>query len=116
MGNMYNTSYMKAKKLILAPLVVLVITAACMGLAMILEGPTDKGTLYSIFALIGMLGIFIAPLPCFVMSVVGTVYATRAAKEGTSRKYFVIGVIEIIVYVVAIVPLAIVLFIAGQGV
>ncbi len=113
---MDNKSYIKAKKLILTPIIVLVITAACMGLTMILEGPTDKGTLYSIFVLIGMLGIFIAPLPCFVMSVVGTVYAVRAAKEGTSRKYFVIGVIEIIAYVVAVVPLAIAMFIAGQGV
>ncbi len=36
--------------------------------------------------------------------------------EGTSRKYFVIGVIEIIVYVVAVVPLAIAMIIVGQGV
>ncbi len=113
---MDNTSYMGAKKLILAPIFVLVITLACTGLAMIFEGPTDRGTRYSVFALIGMLGIFLAPLPCFVMSVIGTVIASKAVREGMSRKYFVIGVIEILVYVLAVIPLAIAMFIAGQGV
>ena len=61
--------------------------------------------------------ILLAPLPCLMMSVAGIMCAVKAAKEGVmhSRKYIVIGIIEIIVYV-AVAILACTIFIAGQSV
>lgn len=101
---MNNRNHKIAKKLILIPIVVFAVTAVCMGLAMILEGPTARGTLYTIFALIGILSVFLSPLPCLVISIMGTVFAVKATKEGAipSRKYLAIGVVEIIICVVGV--------------
>jgi len=109
--------YRIAKILILIPIVIFVITALCMGLATILEFPTDRGVVYSIFAGIGILSMFLSPLPCLVISIVGTVFAAKATKEGIiqSRKFFIIGIIEIVAYIVGVI-LAATMFYYGQSV
>lgn len=109
--------YRIAKILIFIPIVVFVITAICMGLATILEFPTDRGVVYSFFAGIGILSMFLSPLPCLVISIVGTVFAAKATKEGAiqSHKYIVIGIIEIIAYIVGVI-LAATMFYYGQSV
>ena len=109
--------YRIAKILILIPIVVFVITAICMGLATILEFPTDRGVVYSIFAGIGILSMFLSPLPCLVISIVGTVFAAKATKEGIvqSRKFLVIGIVEIIAYIAGVI-LAATMFYYGQSV
>ena len=114
---MKNSNYSKAKTLTLIPLVVLVVTVICMVLSFLLEGPTNKGGLYSIFAFAGLMSIFISPLPCLVISIIGTVSAAKAKKEGIAKasKYLTLGIIEILVYVVGAI-LAIIMFIGGQGV
>ena len=106
-----------AKILTLIPVIVFAVTLICMGLAMILEGPTGRGAIYSIFALIGILCIFLAPLPCLALSVIGTVFAAKAIKEGDSRsrKFLLLGIVEIAVYVIGAI-LVCIMFIAGQGV
>ena len=106
-----------AKILILIPIIVLAVTVICMGTAMMLEGPTGRGAVYSFFALIGILSIFWAPFPCLILSIVGTVFAAKAAKEGDkrSRRFLAIGIVEIAMYVVGAI-LACIMFIAGLGV
>ena len=112
-----NNNYELARILILIPIGVFMVAAICMILASMLEFVTDRGVIYSFFAFVGILSIFLAPLPCLMMSIAGTVFALKAAKEGVmhSRKYVVIGIIEIIVYV-AVAILACTIFIAGQSV
>ena len=114
---MKNSSYSKAKVLTLIPVIVLAFTVICMVLASILEGPTNRGALYSIFGFAGLMSVFLSPLPCLVMSVVGTVFASKAGKEGIAeaRKYFILGILEILVYVVGAI-LAVMMFLVGQGV
>ena len=114
---MKKSNYSKAKVLTLIPIIVLVFTVICMVLATILEVPTSRGVLYTIFAFAGLLSVFISPLPCLVLSVIGTVFAAKATKEGTTEalKYIVLGIIEILVYIIGAI-LAIIMFIAGQGV
>ena len=114
---MKNSNYSKAKLLTLIPVIILAVTVLCMVLAAILEAPTNKGALYSIFAFAGLMSMFISPLPCLVMSVTGTVFAAKATKEGTAEalKFFILGIIEILVNVMGAI-LAIIMFIAGQGV
>lgn len=115
--NMKNSNYSKAKVLTLIPMIVLAVTVICMVFAAILEGPTDKGVLYTIFAFAGLMSVFLSPLPCLVLSVMGTVFAVKAGKEGIAeaRKYFIAGIIEIMVCAVGAF-LAIMMFLAGQGV
>ena len=114
---MKNRNYSKAKILVLIPIIIVVITVICMILAAILAIPTNKGVLYSLFALAGLLGMILTPLPCLVMAVAGTVFAAKAAKEGIvqSRIFLVLGIIEILINVSGVF-LAIAMFVAGQGV
>ncbi len=114
---MKNSSYSKAKVLTLIPIFVLAVTVICLVLAAILEAPTGRGALYTIFAFAGLMSMFLLPLPCLVLSVAGTVFAAKAVKEGIAgaRKFLVTGILEILVYVVGVF-LAIMMFFAGQGV
>ncbi len=113
---MKSSSYSKAKALTPIPIIVLAVTAICMVLAAILEAPTNKGALYSIFAFTGLMSTLISPLPCLVISMIGTVFAARAQKEGAAaKKFFILGVIEILVWVVGAV-LAIIMIKVGKGV
>ena len=114
---MYSKNHTAAKILTLIPVVAFVLTVICLLLANILEVPTGRGVLYSLFALMGLVGMFLSPLPCLVMSVIGTVFAAKAVKEGIvqSRKFLVLGIIEILGYVAAVI-LVIAMAIVGQGV
>ena len=115
--NMKNSNYSKAKVLTLIPVFVLVFAVICMVLATILEAPTSRGVLYTVFAFAGLMCIFLSPLPCLVVSVAGTVFAAKATKEGTpeTRKFLILGLFEVLVYVLGAV-LAVMIFIGGQGV
>ena len=112
-----SSNYSKAKTLTLIPVIVLAVIVVCVALAAILRDPTDKGTLYTVFAFAGLIGGFLSPFPCLVISVLGTVFAAKAKKEGTTeaRKFFILGLIEILAGVVGTF-LAIIMYIAGQGV
>lgn len=114
---MKNGNYSKAKILTLIPVIVLIFTVICLVLATILEVPTSKGILYTLFAFAGLMGIFIPPLPCLLLSIIGTMYALKATKEGAAeaRKFLILGILELIVCAVGVV-LAILMFIVGQGV
>lgn len=114
---MDNMNYHKAKKMVLIPIMIILLAVVCFVLASILEQPTNRGMLYSILALIAILIIFMSPIPCLVMSVIGTILAIKAVKEGTAqaRKYIVIGMIEILAHIVFVI-LGIAMFIGGQSV
>ncbi len=114
---MKSNSYLKAKTLTLIPIVVLGVTVICAVLAAMLESPTSRGALYSAFAFTGLIGAFLSPLPCLVISVVGTAFAAKAKKEDATEagKFFILGIVEILAGAAGTI-LAIVMFIAGQGV
>ena len=115
---MKRSNYTKAKVLILIPIIVLAVTVICMVLAAMFEVPSgSRGLLYTIFTFAGLMSMFITPLPCLVISIAGTVFAVKAAKEGASGAWllFILGIIEILVYVVGVI-LAVILFVTGQGV
>lgn len=106
-----------ARSMVMIPIIIFAVTVISFVLAMLLEGPTDKGAVYVLFAFISIICIFMAPLPCLIISVIGTVLAVKAIRAGDikSRKYLFIGIIEIAVTVVFAV-LAAILFINGQSI
>ncbi len=114
---MRNSSYSKAKVLTLIPIIVFVVTVICMVLATVLEGPTHRGAIYSIFAFVWIISMFLSPLPCLVLSILGTVFAAKAAKDGSAKTsvFLILGIIEILIYVVGAI-LAVLMFIGGQSV
>ncbi len=112
-----NNNYSKAKTLVLIPIIIFAVTVICMLLAMALGSATGKGAIYSVFAFIGILGLFMTPLPCLVLSIVGTVFAVKATKEGIvkARIFLAIGILQILFHVIGVV-LSVAMFIGGQGV
>ena len=100
MESMDNKNHKRAKILVLIPIIVFAITAVLLGPMTIsyLSTGSDVTAVALIFT--GSLSLILTTMPCLVMSVVGTVFASRAKKEGTaeSGKFFVIGIIEIVIY------------------
>ena len=114
---MMNSNYKKAKILTLIPVIVFVATVICFVFAAILQVPTNRGLIYTVFAFAGLMSLFLAHLPCLLLSVFGTVFASKAIKEGIpdARRFLILGILEILVYVPGVI-LAVLMFIAGQGV
>jgi hypothetical protein len=116
-NSMKSSNYSKAKVLTLIPVIVPAAAVICLVLAAILEDPSYRSSLYTIFALTGLMSAVLSPLPCLVMSAAGTAFAAKAVKEGIAkaRTFFILGIIEILVHAAGAF-LAIMIFIAGQGV
>ncbi|MBR3635883.1 MAG: hypothetical protein IKN47_06770 [Lachnospiraceae bacterium] len=112
-----NKNLSRAKKLIMIPLVILAITFVCLLLASILEIPAGRGFIYSVCALIGVMSIFLSPLPCLLMSLLGTIFAAKALKEGEkeARLYLIMGLSQVLIFILVLV-IAIAMFIGGQSV
>ena len=114
---MKNKNYSRARVLTLIPIIVFAVTAICFVLSLMLEVPTNRGVIYSILAFAAVISMFVSPLPCLILSVLGTTFAAKARKEGApgSLLFLVLGIIEISVYVLGVI-IAVLLFIGGQGV
>ena len=114
---MKNKNCARAKVLTLIPIIVFAITVICFVLATILEVPTSRGAIYTILAFVALMNMFIAPLPCLLLSVLGTVFAAKAKKEGAPKSvlFLVLGIIEISLYVLGAI-FAVLLFIGGMSV
>ena len=97
---MKNKNHTTAKILILIPIIVFAVTAACLIPLTISYLSTGSDVTAVALISLGSLSLILTTMPCFVLSVVGTVFAARAKKEGAeaSRKFFVIGIIEMVVY------------------
>ncbi len=97
---MNNTNHKRARILTLIPIIVFVVTAACLTPLTISYLSTGSDVTAVALIFIGSLLLILTTLPCFVMAIAGTVFAAKAKNEGIaeSRKFFVIGIIEIAVY------------------
>ena len=106
-----------AKIMIVIPLILAAVTLLSLAIATILEGPTNRGSLYTIFMIIVLVGFFLAPPISMFLSIIAIVFSCKAMKEGNSKslKILIIGIIETLLSVGAII-LAIVMFIGSKGV
>lgn len=110
---------MKAKILILIPAIVFAVTAVCLVPLTISYFSTGSDVTAVALIFIGSLCLILTTIPCLVMAVVGTVYAAREKKEGqaSSRIFFVIGMIEIVIYglgVICAIAAALIMIIAAD--
>ncbi|MGX8773873.1 MAG: hypothetical protein ACSW8G_02310 [Bacillota bacterium] len=101
---MDNRNHKRARTLILIPVACFVFTAICCEFSQILAPYVEKDLLYAVCTLAAIASIILLPYPCLAASIGGTVFAARATKEGNapSRKFFVIGIIEIIACAAAV--------------
>ena len=97
---MNSKNHKNAKILTLIPIIVFVVAAACLTPLTMSYLSTGSDPTAVLIVFVGSLFLIFTTLPCLVLAIVGTVYASKAKKEGitASRKFFVIGIIEIIIY------------------
>ena len=106
MPGRYNTKLMnksnhtKAKILTLIPIIVFIFTTICMGALTISYLSTGSDATVIAIIVVGTIFLVLTTVPCFVMSILGTVSASKAKAEGitAAQKFFVIGIIEIAIY------------------
>ena len=77
-----DKNYARAKILIRIPIVVFAITAICIGTLAINYFSTGSDVTAVALIFVSTLCMVLTTGPCFVMSVLGTMYAVRAKKEG----------------------------------
>ena len=80
------------KKLLWIPVIAVIVIIGSFIIASILEFPTNRGSIYSFFAGVAIFGIFLIPIPCLIISIIGTVKAVSNKND----KYKIIGIVEII--------------------
>lgn len=99
------------------PLLVGVGLVIAFGLACILEFPTNRGIIYSIFASISIIGSIFVPIPSIVSSIAGIISAAKLRKQGEKSGYLIlIGIFNIVVSFVVAIFWLYVIFVGGAGV
>ena len=105
--------YRAAKILTAIPLIVFVVAMLCFIAAGFLERPTNRGSVYSLLMSISLVCMFLLPIPCLIISFIGTIFAhLGSAPIGT----FILGLIEIIFSLFCIAVDLIAIFYIGPGV
>ncbi|MCR5007717.1 MAG: hypothetical protein K6A76_03955 [Oribacterium sp.] len=101
---MNNQNYSKAKILTLIPVGIFVLVAIILGAILIDYFKTGSDVTAVAFIFIGSLCLIVTTLPCMIMSVLGTLSASKAKKEGVAeaQKFFILGMVEIAVYAIGI--------------
>ena len=118
---LFSGDYMKKRTTALLcvgiPLLVGVGLVIDFGLACILEFPTNRGIIYSIFASISIIGSIFVPIPSIVSSIAGIISAAKLRKQGEKSGYLIlIGIFNIVVSFVVAIFWLYVIFVGGAGV
>ena len=99
------------------PLLVGVGLAIAFIIAGILEFPTNRGIIYTIFIDISILGSIFAPIPCIASSIVGIIFAAKARKQGEKTVFLIlISILNIIISFAVEIFWLYVIFVGGAGV
>ena len=102
--NMKDKNHTIGKILVLIPAIIFFIGMICL-LPLILDYFSSGSDVIAV-AIIFLCSLFliITPLPCLIMSILGTVFAAKAKKEGVvqAQKFFVLGVVELVIHGIGI--------------
>lgn len=112
-----NKNYKTAKTLVLIPIIILTVAIICFIIAGIIEQPTNRGLLYSLLMIISIFLALLGPLPSIILSVIGSIHAYRAKIENPKWLIlFLIGIFNILVFVVIAAACILMIFVGGAGV
>ena len=100
------------KVLLSIPIAVTVLGVLLFVIGCILEGPTSRGTVYSIVMILSLICFLFNPLPGFILSLIGTIKAARSK----SVLFLVLGIVEIVFELLGSLILYLVIFVVGPGV
>lgn len=106
-----------AKLCVGIPLLVGVGLVFSFGMAYILEFPTNRGIIYSLFSLISIFGSIIVPIPGIASSIMGIISAVKVRKQGEKTVHLIlIGILNIVVSLAVVVFWVYAIFVGGAGV
>lgn len=100
-----------AKTLLMVSLSIGIVIVASFVMAIALEIPTGKGAVYALFGFVSLLGLFLAPLPCLILSLIGTLKAWKASAE----RLIILGIVEAVCWA-AVLVFASLVFMRGMSV
>lgn len=97
MDRRYHT---RAKVMTLIPLVVFVVSAAILIPLTVSYFSTGSDPAAMLLIFVGSMILIFTAMPCFVLAIVGTAAAAKSKQAGylESRKFYVLGIVEIILY------------------
>lgn len=97
MDRRYHT---RAKVMTLIPLVVFVVSAAILIPLTVSYFSTGSDPAAMLLIFVGSMILIFTAMPCFVLAIVGTAAAAKSKQAGfpASQKFYVIGIVEIILY------------------
>ena len=100
------------------PLVVGISLVVAFSIATVLEHPTNRGIMYSMFASISIFGSLLIPIPGSISSILGIIKAVKLRKSGEKNMglLILIGTVNIVVSFVVVAFWLYVIFIGGAGV
>ncbi len=101
---MKNKNHTRAKILTLIPVFVFAVNAIFLGSLAIEYFSTGSDVTAIALIFTSSLSLILTTVPCLVMSVFGVLFASEPKNEGVvqSRKFLVMGIIEIVVYGVGV--------------
>ncbi|MBR2020042.1 MAG: hypothetical protein IKA05_06565 [Clostridia bacterium] len=100
------------------PLVVGISLVVAFSIATVLELPTNRGIMYSMFASISIIGSLLIPIPGSISSILGIKKAVKLRKSGEKNMglLILIGTVNIVVSFVVVAFWLYVIYIGGAGV
>ena len=104
--------------LVVIPLVVGISLVVAFSIATVLEHPTNRGVMYTMFASLSLIGSLLVPIPGSISSILGIKAAVNLRKRGEKNMgvLILIGTVNIVVSFVFVALWLYVIFIGGAGV
>ncbi|MBE6666018.1 MAG: hypothetical protein E7603_07360 [Ruminococcaceae bacterium] len=100
------------------PLVVGISLVVAFSITTMLELPTNRSIMYSVFSSISIIGSLLVPIPASISSILGIKEAVKLRKRGEKNMglLILIGTVNIVVSFVVVAFWLYVIFIGGAGV
>lgn len=81
----------------LVPFFIILVSFLCIGIASLLEFPTNRGAIYSLFAFAGIVMLFIYTILSVPLFILGSIYTIRNFKNTNEKKYKIIFISSLII-------------------
>lgn len=103
---------------IIVPVLIFIITVIASVTASLLEFPTNRGDVYTLFAMISLLSIILAPIPCIIISIIGTLCAAKSFKEKCKGAIWLLtaGIAETLAEILVFSFILVPVYIGWQGI
>lgn len=114
---MNNKKYKASIIFTIIPIAIFICSIICLLAGIVLEKPTERGMVYTLFMLTFICGLILGPIVSFISSIVGIVFASMASKEQGLKTVwlFILDGIELVASLVFI-GIAVLLIVGGASV